>query len=204
MEHDAKTLWGKFAVLTEEMRRFLTKEDIDQYLELEHQRETVYDLIKALDKDDFRTSEEGKEMLARLKPIGTPEQPYAGTFDGQNHIISGLTFEKENDNVGLFGSLTAGACVRGITLDSSCTIRGANGVGLVGSVQGEGVVTLECLGNEGSVEASGKWAGGILGTCADDATSVLIRYCYASGSIQGGQESGLDALLLEVTGYHVC
>ena len=128
-------------------------------------------------------------LSARLKPIGTAEQPYAGTFDGQNHIISGLTFEKENDNVGLFGSLTAGACVRGITLDSSCTIRGANGVGLVGSVQGEGVVTLECLGNEGSVEASGKWAGGILGTCADDATSVLIRYCYASGSIQGGQES---------------
>ena len=79
-------------------------------------------------------------LSARLKPIGTAEQPYAGTFDGQNHIISGLTFEKENDNVGVFGSLTAGACVRGITLDSSCTIRGANGVGLVGSVQGEGVV----------------------------------------------------------------
>lgn len=69
MEHDAKTLWGKFAVLTEEMRRFLTKEDIDQYLELEHQRETVYDLIKALDKDDFSTSEEGREMFDRLKPI---------------------------------------------------------------------------------------------------------------------------------------
>ena len=69
MEHDAKTLWGKFAVLTEEMRKFLTKEDIDQYLELERQRNTIFGLIQDLPEDSFRTSKEGEDLLARLKPV---------------------------------------------------------------------------------------------------------------------------------------
>lgn len=125
----------------------------------------------------------------RLKPIGSPERPYTGVFDGQNHIISGFTLESDADNVGLFGTLAAGAVVRGITLDGTCKIRGANGVGLIGSVQGEGTVTLETLGNEGNVTASGKWAAGILGVCTDEATSVNISYCYTSGSIFGQQES---------------
>lgn len=125
---------------------------------------------------------------SKLKPIGTQQRPYAGVFDGGNHILSGLTMQRGEDNVGLFGTLVAGAVVRGITLDSSCQISGANGVGLVGSVQGNGTVTLEALGNEGEVIASGKWAGGILGVCTDPYTAVNISYSYASGSISGQQE----------------
>ena len=128
-------------------------------------------------------------ISAKLRPIGTDQSPYTGTFDGENHIISGLTMRLAEDNVGLFGTLGAGAVVRGVTLDSSCTISGNNGVGLVGSVQGEGLVTLESLGNEGNVVASGTRAAGILGSCADLAAAVNIRYCYASGSVSGQQES---------------
>ena len=128
-------------------------------------------------------------ISSRLKPIGSPEHPYEGVFEGQNHIISGLTINSTDDYVGLFGTLTAGASVRGITLDSSCHIRGANGVGLIGSVQGEGTVVLERLGNEGQVTASGKWAAGILGTCTDENTAVDIRFCYTSGSVDGANES---------------
>ncbi|MBO7118842.1 MAG: CotH kinase family protein [Bacteroidaceae bacterium] len=126
---------------------------------------------------------------SRLKPVGTQQSPYAGVFDGGNHILSGLFLQSAEDNVGLFGTLAAGAVVRGITLDSSCHISGANGVGLVGSIQGDGTVTLEALGNEGEVTASGKWAGGILGCCADAATSVNISYCYVSGVVSGQDES---------------
>jgi len=128
-------------------------------------------------------------VSARLQPIGTPERPYEGVFDGQNRIIYNLSMDREEDNVGLFGVVKAGAVIRGITLDSSCSIHGANGVGLVGSVQGEGIVTLECLGNEGKVTATDKWAGGILGTCSDASTQVYVNYCYASGSVSGQQES---------------
>ncbi|MBQ8454644.1 MAG: CotH kinase family protein [Bacteroidaceae bacterium] len=128
-------------------------------------------------------------VCSMLEPIGTSQQPYAGIFDGKNHILSGVVISRDEDNVGLFGTLSAGAVVRGITLDSSCRISGANGVGLVGSVQGEGSVTLEGLANEGEVRATGKWAAGILGVCASISTSVNISYCYATGSVSGQQES---------------
>ena len=128
-------------------------------------------------------------ITSKLSPIGSQRRPYAGVFDGGNHILSGLTIQRGEDNVGLFGTLAAGAVVRGITLDSSCRISGANGVGLIGSVQGDGTVTLEALGNEGEVIASGKWAGGILGVSADANTSVNINYSYVSGSIRGQEES---------------
>lgn len=128
-------------------------------------------------------------VSSRLEPIGSQRRPYAGVFDGGNHILSGFTMQRGEDNVGLFGTLADGAVVRGITLDSSCKISGTNGVGLIGSVQGDGTVTLEALGNEGEVVASGKWAAGILGACADETVYAIIRYCYAFGSVSGQQES---------------
>ncbi|MCR4922348.1 MAG: CotH kinase family protein [Bacteroidaceae bacterium] len=127
-------------------------------------------------------------LASRLQPIGTAHNPYAGTFDGRNHILSQLAIAREEDNVGLFGTLAAGAVVRGITLDETCTIHGTNSVGLVGTVQGEGTVTLQALANEGTVTASGSRAAGILGTCSDEATSLDISYCYASGNIGGEKE----------------
>ena len=75
-------------------------------------------------------------ISSKLRPIGTQEHPYAGIFEGENHVLSGLNMEREENNVGLFGTLAAGALVRGITLDSSCLISGANSVGLIGSAQG--------------------------------------------------------------------
>ena len=128
-------------------------------------------------------------ISSKLKPIGTQEHPYTGVFDGENHILSGLNMERGDDNVGLFGALAAGAVVRGITLDSSCLIRGANSVGLIGSAQGEGTVILDALSNEGTVIASGMWAGGILGASTDAGTTVNISHSYVSGSVSGQDES---------------
>ncbi len=124
------------------------------------------------------------------QPVGTQEHPYSGTFDGAGHIISRLSMQCGNeDNVGLFGTVGAGAVVRGITLDSTCSIGGHDGVALIGSAVGEGDVVLEELANEGNVKATGKWAAGILGVCSDVNTSVSIRYCYASGAVEGAEES---------------
>ncbi|MBR1499729.1 MAG: CotH kinase family protein [Bacteroidaceae bacterium] len=128
-------------------------------------------------------------VSSKLRPIGTSQRPYTGTFDGENHILSGLTMKCAEDNVGLFGTLGAGAVVREITLDNSCTISGNNGVGLIGLAQGDGTVTLDALSNEGTVIASGKWAAGILGRCEDLATSVTISHSYVSGSVSGQDES---------------
>lgn len=128
-------------------------------------------------------------ISSKLRPIGTQEHPYAGIFEGENHVLSGLNMEREENNVGLFGTLAAGALVRGITLDSSCLISGANSVGLIGSAQGDGTITLDALSNEGTVIASGKWAGGIFGASTDAGTTVNISHSYVSGSVSGQDES---------------
>lgn len=69
MAEDAKRLWQQFAMLTEEMRKFLSQDDIDEYVELGRQRNIFFERIQSLAKDDYRNSEEGKALLARLKPI---------------------------------------------------------------------------------------------------------------------------------------
>ncbi len=128
-------------------------------------------------------------VSAHLAPIGTATRPYKGVFDGQNHILSGLIIERSDNNAGLFGTITAGAEIRGITLDESCRIQGANGAGLIGAAKGRGTVILEGLANQGSVQAKGTWAGGILGICTDASTQLRIAYCYASGNISAQNEA---------------
>lgn len=124
-------------------------------------------------------------MQGKMQPIGTDEKPYLGRFDGGNHIIRGLSIEREDDNVGLFGTLGPGAEVQGVTLDASCTIQGRSRVGLVGHVIGHGSVTLSGLGNQGSVIALNGRAGGIVGDCSGAETQLFLSYCYAAGSVSG-------------------
>ena len=128
-------------------------------------------------------------VSSKLEPIGTSTRPYKGAFDGQNHILSGLTMQRSDNYVGLFGTLGAGATIRNLTIDSSCRIEGGNGVGLIGTVQGTGTITLSGLGNEGSVKAAGRMAGGILGSAGNAGTKLRISYCFASGSVSAQSEA---------------
>lgn len=125
-----------------------------------------------------------------IDPIGTTEYPFSAQFDGQNHILSGLKIDKSQDGVGLFGTVATGSVIKGITLDKSCSISGKNNVGFVGTTQGVGTVTLFGLANQGDVYASGKRAGGILGACGNDETTMEISYCYTTGSVSATDEAG--------------
>ncbi len=62
-------------------------------------------------------------------PIGTPNAPFKGTFDGKYHKISGLKIEGAASCVGLFG-VNAGT-VRNITLAEDCSISGSSYVGAI-------------------------------------------------------------------------
>ena len=55
-------------------------------------------------------------------PIGSESNPYTGTFDGQNHTISGMTLENAESYSGLFGNVTG--TVRDFTVTGSITITG--------------------------------------------------------------------------------
>lgn len=111
---------------------------------------------------------------------------FKGVFDGQLHRISNLKIELESSvGVGLFGTLMAPAEIKNLILDATCHIKGYDRVGLIGRSNGTGTVKLDCLGNEGSVEAVYQAPAGIMGN-ANAGSLALITNCYSTGSIKAG------------------
>ena len=128
-----------------------------------------------------------------FKGIGTDEKPFAGTFDGQRHIVSNLIIDLQEDEsvAGFFNAATAGAVIKRFTIDNSCYITANHYVGaFVGHVFGNGTLTLEELGNEADVTAWNQNAAGILGCNTSGDLHIDITYCYNTGLITAERESG--------------
>ena len=97
-------------------------------------------------------------------PIGNEKNPYAGTFDGNNKTITGLTINQPAaDNVGLFASIAEGGTVKNLKLDKVNITANSN----VGAVVGENRGTIEncSVSVSGSVTGSSanSYVGGIAG-----------------------------------------
>ena len=120
---------------------------------------------------------------------------FKGKLDGQGHTISGFTMRYNGNYAGLFGIVSGGATFRNFVLDNTCSILGGAFVGIIGGSNGRGTVTMECLGNEGSVTAVNQNAGGIFGCNMGGAATPIFRNCYVTGPVKGGRESG------QITGY---
>ena len=134
-------------------------------------------------------------VSSKMEPIGTTGNPYVGRFDGQGHTLSGLTMKSSSNYVGLFGVVGGGAVIKNFVLDETCSIRGESYVGIIGGSNGSGTVMMECLGNEGSVTANNRNAGGIFGCNMSGAATPIFLNCYVTGPVKGGCESG------QITGY---
>ncbi|MBQ3993074.1 MAG: CotH kinase family protein [Bacteroidaceae bacterium] len=137
-------------------------------------------LLADLDMTGFDTS---------FKPIGTDLRPFGGTFDGQGHRITNLHVSGTN-SVGLFGVVTGGAIISNFIVDASCSISGSSYVGVVGSANGIGQITFSRIGNEATISASTRNAGGIIGCNYGSTAEFVIENCYNTGDIVGGAESG--------------
>ena len=125
--------------------------------------------------------------------IGTPDSKYTGTFDGQRHVISNLTIDRQDseDPTGFVNEATAGAVIKNFTIDNTCYIVGHHYVAaFVGHVDGEGEVLLEQLGNEADVTAWNQNAGGIVGCNTSGELKLKLTNCYNTGVISGTNECG--------------
>lgn len=135
------------------------------------------DINITLDKNIDLT---GKEWT----PIGNYEQQYTGTFDGGNHIITGLTVNQSGtDHVGLFGTVGKGGMVKDVRLEN-VNISVSDKGSYLGGIVGESGGTIENCSVSGSISGSdqiGGIAGGNIGT---------ITACTATGSVSGGQMVG--------------
>ena len=79
----------------------------------------------------LNTTSKAAAAFATWQPIGTPENPYRGTFDGQGHTISGLYIDDNTtNNVGLFGNVAPEAVIKNLGVTDSY-IAGNENVGAI-------------------------------------------------------------------------
>ena len=111
-------------------------------------------------------------------PIGTDICEYQGTFDGQNHTISGLYFEHSvKDNIGLFGCLRADGRVINVGVEDSYF----SGNDKVGSICGVNKGTVENCYNTGNVSGY-VYVGGV---CGQNNNAGVVQNCYNTGNVNG-------------------
>ena len=130
-------------------------------------------------------------------PIGTNNYPFAGTFDGQGHTVSGLYFNNTSTSfVGLFGYVTGGTISNVGVVDSY--FKGYRFVGGIAGKLKDGTSTISNCFNEATVSANNglAYAGGIAGHASG--SSSTITNCYNKGKINStGQYTGGICGLLE-------
>ena len=103
---------------------------------------------------------------------------YAGTFDGQNHTVSGLYFNNSGvDNVGLFGATGSSGKISKVGVVDSYFC----GNDRVGGVCGEKYGTMENCYSASTVSG----ANAVGGVCGDNCGSSKLINCYNTGTVIG-------------------
>ena len=157
-------------------------------------------------------------------PIGTPDHPFRGNFNGNNHTIRNLTVTNgSNSHNGLFGYVQ-GTClyvsepdidgcryIKNIILKNAVIQGGDYTGGFIGHVYGGvGDLVISNLIFQGTVSGGNNYVGGLVG-CAQthssqEGTILLdpmypeIRNClFVDGTITG---NGQNKVLINVNGWN--
>ena len=107
--------------------------------------------------------------------------PFKGTFDGQEHTISGLTIKSDQLGLGLFGYSAYSATIKNITLLSP-QIEGGENSWHIGALIGYSYgTTTDCYVKDGEIKGKGSSVGGLIGF-----NHSTITNCHAENmSISG-------------------
>lgn len=119
--------------------------------------------------------------------IGTSSNKFKGTFDGGNHVVSGL-YIASGSSVGLFGYVDGGT-VKNVTVQGSVT-GSSNVAGVVGYL------------NAGKVENCGNNATINGGSAVAGIAGYLNGACTVSGCYNSGAVTGTTGYIGGVTGQH--
>lgn len=140
---------------------------------------TVY-LEKDIDLG-ARVNENGEKLIGEeWTPIGkTKELTFLGTFDGQNHYISGVYVNVDGNFAGIFGNSNTikNLTVKDSYIEAKMCVGGIAGAARSGSIE-------NCITQNTKVVAE-SYAGGIVGQ-----TVCEVKNCTNNGSVlgRGGNE----------------
>ena len=144
---------------------------------------------------------------SNFTPIGYGDRldgvPFAGTFDGQGNVISGINYsDPEGTSIGLFGYIS-GALIQNVKMDH-CSFTGNLDVGAIAGLasgvhddSNHGIyncivgshVTVEAVSitiesdeePETYVDVPGTFAGGVVGECANTTLSGCVSAATVTG-----------------------
>ena len=118
---------------------------------------------------------------------------FKGTFDGQNHAVTGLKVEESRKNgVGFFGKVYTGT-IKNLTVEGSVSASNCN---YVGGIVGHGYATITNCTFKGSVgSADTMQVGGIAGSGGFTVTNCSVyadvtAECWAGGIVGNCQDGG--------------
>ena len=129
-------------------------------------------------------------------PIGSfndATTQFKGTFDGQNHAVTGLKVEESRKNgVGFFGKVYTGT-IKNLTVEGSVSASSCN---YVGGIVGHGYATITNCTFKGSVGSTDTMqVGGIAGSGGFTVTNCSVyadvtAECWAGGIVGNCQDGG--------------
>ncbi len=66
----AQANFAMYYTLTQEMLKFIDKNDVDEFLEIEQQRSDLVERMRALpETEEYRQTEECRELVQKIKPL---------------------------------------------------------------------------------------------------------------------------------------
>ena len=124
--------------------------------------------------------------------IGTNDVPFKGSFDGQGHTISGITFTATGQYNGLFGKLSEGAVVKNFTAEGTMTISSSvtgRAVALIAAAADANVLISNINSKMNyNNNLAGAQVGGILGGSLNG--TITVDRCTYSGTLDGNDAGG--------------
>ena len=109
---------------------------------------------------------------------------FCGTFEGNNHTISGLHLTADGSAQGLFRYLTATAIVQDLNVEGDVLPQGSRST--VGGIAGSNAGTILRSSFRGTV-SGGDGVGGIVG---ENGVSGVIENCFVQGTVSGNHFVG--------------
>ncbi|MBN2842543.1 MAG: hypothetical protein JXM68_05600, partial [Sedimentisphaerales bacterium] len=127
---------------------------------------------------------------ATVTPIGTVDTRFTGTFNGDNHTITGLSFNGSASNYGLFAYIGSagkvqnlnifGGSITGSSSSQNCGLIAGQNYGTIGNCTVSG--TISATSRMGGVAGSG-YAGSLIVDCQ---STVTISSSGPSSNTAGG------------------
>ncbi len=133
-------------------------------------------------------------------PVGTSNEPFKGTFDGNGHKITGLKITS-GSYIGLFGYVGEGATIKNVNLVGA-NVFGVKRVGaLIGQIKGNATVSNCTVDSTSHVTGSDSNTGGLIGEAAGGITvklEKLINYATVTNTENNGT-SRAAGIIAQVT-----